>query len=474
MPPVRLAPDTWQRGRRARVRARLTTLSAGLAVVVLVAALVGLTVVAPGGRAERAAGGDRGGPGDAGAVPAALDLPWMWQATVQDDPPGRARVLFGGSAQFGLHGTDLVDSEGKLAVVGAGRTTRMLLYGGVDTITAGEDVLLSPDGARVAQGFLENSGTSDDGLVVTDLATGRSVAYPGTQGTGCCEPVAWAPDGRALLAMQLRDDVVYDATGLGMQPARYVWLDLTTGATTPLGGYTNSQGRRTASRGAVAPDGASLVLSEGTTLRMLTTGGAPLWSVDLGPRRYLAGIGAFTPDGARVATVTLDGCLTGCTKAQLAARRWSVGYLDARTGADVAGPALPVVAGSALRALGWTNGRDLVALAYSPYEARPADNSAWNDTGWVETSHVTLLALRPDGTTATLLDPPDGVLNLDVPHDLLAAGRFGGPASHAAMFPARLLFWVPAVLLVVLLAAASAATTMVVRTLRRRMRPRIR
>lgn len=427
VPPARLAEDTWRRGRRARRRARVRTVAAVGLVTALVAVIIPLWT---GGRAPARTG-------DGGDwVPAELALPWMWQATVRQDPPGRASVLFGGDT-IGLRGSDIFDSEGKLAVVGRGGKTRMLLYSGIDSIAAGEDVLLSPDGRRVAQSFLEDPDVSTDGLIVTDLANGRSTTVRGTSGPGCCVPVAWAPDGASILATQASEDIAW-VDNRGQQRMRFVLVDLTTGTTMPLGDYQLGQYVRSASRGAFAPDGRRMAITEGTTVRLLDRAGATVWSRDLGPRRYLAGVGAFSPDGARIATVTLDGCLDGCDEAALAARRWAFGYLDARTGADVSGPGLAPVTGSAVRALGWSQGGSLVALRYTPeHDAHKTTPVGWNDTGWYETGHITLIALGPDGSVATLLDPPDGVLTMDVAADLLAAGRFGGPASSASILPAR-------------------------------------
>src|SRR5690606_22765311 len=124
---------------------------------------------------------------------------------------------------------------------------------------------------------------------------------------------------------------------------RFVLLDLVTGTSTVLSDYLSFHELRAASQGAFAPDGAHLVLSEGSTVRMVDRNGETLWSRDLGPRRHLAGVGAFTPDGTRIVTVTLDGCLDHCDEAALAARRWTFGYLDAATGADASGPTLPPV-----------------------------------------------------------------------------------------------------------------------------------
>jgi len=432
MPTARLTPDVWRRGRQARRRGLLMrSVVAGLAILLVALALpwaVSRSQPAPWTPAD---GGD--------AVPAKLHLPWMWQATVQMDPPGAASVLFGGDS-IGLHGTDLFDSEGKLAVVGRRGDYRMLLYSGMDSIAAGESALLSPDGSRVAQEFLEGSGLNQNaGLVIIDLTTGESEGYGMTREGICCGPVAWAPDGGSLVVDILGDDLIYDQyTGIGMRPRRLALLDLATGSLTPLSEYRPAQNVRTASRAAFSPDGQLIALTEGNTVRLVDRTGSVRWSTDLGDRTHLAGVGAFTRDGAQIATVTLDGCLNECDRAALAARRWSVGFLDTRTGTPTAGPRLEPVTGMAIRALGWSQGRDLVILRYEPeQDARKTRNREWNDTGWSETGHVTLVALAPDGSTRVLIDPPDSVLTMDVAHDLLEAGRFGGPSPTAAMFPAR-------------------------------------
>jgi hypothetical protein len=462
MPSARLTPDVWRRGRQARRRGLLVR-AALVAVVVGVAAFLLPWSLTRALHQQAADGG--------AAVPATLSLPWMWQATVQMDPPGEASVLFGGDT-IGLRGIDLFDSEGKIAVMGRGGDYRMLLYAGFDSVAAGEDVLLSPDGTRVAQQFLVGSGFDDNGgMVVVDLATGKSTQYRGGQ-PGCCAPVAWAPDGASMVATILGDSMVTDPeTGIMMAPHRLVLLDLRTDTIIPLGEFRPAQDVRTASRAAFSPDGKRIAVTEGTTLRLMDLRGSTLWSVDLGERRYLAGVGAFSADGTRIATVALDGCLDECDERALAERSWSVGYLDAATGRPVPGASFATVTGMAVRALGWSNGRDLVVLRYLPEAgAHKTRSQRWNDTGWYETGHITLLALAPDGSTRTLLDPPDGVLTMDVARDLLEAGRFGGPSSSASIFPARGIIWVMAPPLACLVAVAAVVTMIIVRIVRGRRR----
>ncbi|MEV6302839.1 WD40 repeat domain-containing protein [Actinoplanes sp. NPDC051861] len=369
-------------------------------------------------------------------VPGGLTLPWMWQATVRMDPPGQVSVLAGGDT-IGFQGTDIFDSEGKVAAVGRDGRYRTLLYAGKNSIIAGEEVLLSPDGRRVAQEFLEDSTASGTGLDIVDLSTGRSTLYGGGLPDGrCCIPVAWAPDGRSLL-VETYDTAPADSVD---PKIRLGLLDLATDRVVTFGAsHPAWVNVRTASRGAFAPDGQRIAITEGDTIRLVDRAGTTVWSTKLPPNRYLAGAGAFSADGTRIAIADLDGCVRDCDFAALGRRRWTVSYLDAATGQPAGGPGLAAVTGSAIRALGWSQGRDLVILRYSPEEgaAREPTNGYWNDTGWEETGHVTLMALEPGGGTRTLLDPPDGVLTMDVARDLLEAGRFGGPVPRAEPFPAR-------------------------------------
>ena len=54
-----------------------------------------------------------------------------------------------------------------------------------------------------------------------------------------------------------------------------------------------------------------------------------------------------------------------------------------------------------------------------------------------------LLAMRPGGGTARLIQPEHvQIWDIDVAHDLLVDGRFGGPSPGPAAFPAaRWLYW---------------------------------
>ncbi|GLI02503.1 WD40 repeat domain-containing protein [Phytohabitans aurantiacus] len=436
MPPAPARDDLWRRGRRQRRRDRLAV-AAGVAV-----AAVAVLFAVPGLLA-RPAPMEVGGGTD--AVPSTVYLPWMWQATVRQDPRGPASMLVSGDS-IGLRGPDPVDHEGKIAVIGRDGSYRMLLSGGSERV-AGEGSILSPDGRYVAQDHL--SGERDGYVLVTDLTNGKTKRYEGPAGAECCAiPVAWRPDGGALVLAELYrvdSDRADPVSGIYLQPGRLVQLDLKTGATRPLLPFDNFSNVRTASLAAYSPDGSRIAVAVDQRLRLLdaATGGT-LWTAELGERRYLAGPGAFTADGRRIATVSLDGCLNDCDTARLASRQWRVGYLDAGSGADTTGPAMPPVTAMAVRALGWRQGTDLVAVAYGPEErVRKEAASGWNDTGFWEVGDASLVALRPDDTVETLIDPPDAVLSMDVARDLLEAGRFGGEAKEPDIFPARRIIIVP-------------------------------
>jgi hypothetical protein len=384
---------------------------------------------------QPAAGGD--------AVPAHLYHPWMWQATVQQAPAGPASVLFSGAGSVGLRGSDIFDHEGKVAVVGRDGSYRMLLYGGRETV-AGEEVQLSPDGRYVAQDFVDEPVITG-WIAVTDLTTGRSRSFRGPDDATCCaRPVAWSRDGHSLLAVSYDGGVpnTFDpVTHMGIQPARLTLLDLTSGAVRPLLDLGDLNKLRTASLAAFSPDGQHIAVTVGDQIRLIDTTGKVEWTASMGPRRYLGGVGAFTPDGRRITVLTLDGCQDKCDRAALGARRWRFGYLDAATGVDSTGPVPAPVTAMAVRMMGWRYGTDVVAMTYRPEPDASSDGG--NDTDFWAVGGVKLVALRADGATEVLLDPPDHVVGMDVAQDLLEAGRFGGPAREPTALPARPLILLP-------------------------------
>nr|BFE63278.1 hypothetical protein GCM10020063_078040 [Dactylosporangium thailandense] len=445
MPPARLPEDLWRRGRRERYRDRVLA-GAGAAIAAL---LVGAVAVLPGlGRDTRPAAG-------VPAVPGQVELPYPWQQTVQGAPAGAASVLFGGGSALG---TDPFESEGgKLAVVGRAGAYRVLRYPS-DGVRAGIDVRLSPDGTRVAQ-------PADEGgwLTVTDLRTGRARTFDTATHTCCGTVVAWRPDGEALLTRHRA------AHGDSVQ---YHLLHLSTAAETPLGDPFDDTAAATSWSGAFAPDGGRVVVAQptadGTTLDAYDAQGNRLWRHPISPGVRLAGAGAWTPDGTRIALLTLDGCAEACDTASLAARTWHVSYLDAATGADAAGPALPPLTGLAVRALGWHD-TELVAVVSDPEPGDGALDAGFDDGGWAITGHVRVAVVAPGGVR-TVLDPPPEVSSIDVAPDLVAAGAFGGPHTDAAVLPIR---WAPLLQLGALLLIPIGGLALLTRWLVRRHRRQV-
>ncbi|WP_432837725.1 hypothetical protein [Dactylosporangium sp. CA-092794] len=436
----------------------------GKTIAVVVAALLCATAAAaPGVHAEPQPA--QGGP----VIPRSVELPYLWQATVDMAPPGPATVLFGGDS-WGLGSDPFEEDGGKLAVAGRNGAYRMLRYPD-EGIRAGQDVRLSPDGNLVAQSVL--TGGPAGWLVVTDLRTGRGRGY-GVGPSACCfEVAAWRPDSGAVLVLHRTGSVVLGGVGQTEgPPAQYVLVDLAGGALVPVDDVFVRDPVASAWVAAFAPDGRGFVATRpaaggGTELRGYDAAGQRLWSRDLGDRRRLAGAGAYTPDGSAVALLSVDGCADTkeCDHDQLAARRWQVSYVDAATGADREGPALPAVTGPAVRALGW-HGDTLVVVQY---ELEDDIRQEPDDTGWAETRHVRVLALRPDGTAGVVLDPPAGVSSIDIAQDLLGDGRFGGPVPAPAALPAR---WSVvaqgALFLLVPVLLATAAAVVILRAIRRR------
>jgi len=368
------------------------------------------------------------------AVPSRIHPPLLAQGTAVSSPAGPAAVIATGPG--GFDAGDLFGGYDDRAVVvgtrGSYRTVRHL--NGFD---AGESVLLSPDGRRVAGDWgLESSwrdGLGDAATTVVDLSSGRVLAYRAGV------PVAWFPDGSRLLT----------TTG-----ALHV-LDLATGAVTDLGiPHAPTNGAAVA----LSPDGRRAVVQSWPTLSVLDLDTRQLRTLAvLDERRTLAGPGAWTADG-RIATWRCTPSCRNVPRVDLA-----LSYLDAGSGTDVDGPAVRLDGVAGARLLGHRRDGDALVVRYRD-TATPVDSTppllGQPDVTAPPTGHPEVVALRPAGATV-LVRLPEAADRVDLARDLFE--RFGADPPSA---PARLLDWMrphTGALLLLLLGAALVHTRRVIR-----------
>jgi len=352
------------------------------------------------------------------AVPRSIDLPWHWQASVQQDPPGPAAVVAT---------TD--DQAGSTQVVGRNGVYRAV-YPSAGQWRAGRNVQLSPDGRYLALSYLQDPASAGRGPTIVDLTTGQSrvVSANGLAAHQELAVLAWRPDGGALLLAAV--------TG---PTARLELLSLGTGTVTTLA----EMGVPDEWRVAFSPQGDRVSFVDRGSLRLVDASGAALWSVPLSGGRQLAGGGAFTPDGRLIALVETLPCAQPCTGAP----SWTVTYVDSADGTDARGPALPAIVGSRVRAIGWTtDGGGTPALVVVRYLPRPRPPAVQGPDGQLiappadgdiddSTGPADLYALAPGAPATLLLDAPYEVTDLDVAADLVRAGRFQGSPSMPSLLP---------------------------------------
>ncbi|WP_146247371.1 TolB family protein [Micromonospora arborensis] len=392
-----------------------------IATFIAAAAIIFVAVQTPGwlaGRRDTA-------PAD--VVPSRVQDPWLWQATVGQHPVGPASMLF-----FTAH-TRYFESTG--VVVGRDGGYRLLPIN-----LAEAPGLLSPDGRwylRPGVGSLVDLRTGDE----------RRTHQPGLN------PLAWSPDGKLVLASKSNDDdvITYGPDNQQLndpsKPDDLLTFDPRAGTqrVLPVGTFASHTSGAWSPDGSLlavvgSPDPAAEIAERQRLVVADPAGGGVRWQVDLGERRMLAGRGAWSPDGRRIALLAYDGCPTmRCADtAELLRRSWRIEFLDAATGNPV-GDALPVP-GSAVELIGWQNG-DPVVERQSP----EADH---------EKRRTDLAAIGVRGQERVLLTAPNGVSDIEVPGDLLNRAAFGGPEPRPSPFAAPP--WLYAVLAVPLLFAVLA------------------
>ncbi|MGC9669351.1 hypothetical protein ACNTMW_22695 [Planosporangium sp. 12N6] len=424
-----LPTDLWRRGRRRHRRRIAAALTATATLAVVVA--VPLTWLGPA--PERVEPAE-----PPGAAPSVVYPPMPWQRTVQQAPAGRAALIVSGEGAF--RGSDLFGYEGRTVVVS--RAGRYRLVNGAHEGEVGDEFQLSPDGRYLAApGPVDGTdGLGWDATSLVDLTTGRVRGYPGGI------PVAWAPDGRHLLIQ-------------GFQHGPLAMLDIGSGAVRRLDatGIPEVRGRFTA----FAPDGGRVVVGVGGSLYVADVAtGTTRKLVDLGRRYRLAGPGAWTADGRIAVWEAVAGCEDDCELPYPGTGEFRLRFLDAGSGADVAGTGLDQVRGQFPRLLGWQRDGDAVVETYRPAPPQASAPAA---------ASLEVVALRPGGGRAVLVRLPADAHHVDVARDLLAEGRFGGAPPSTGD---RLSDWLGGLAGRLAVLAAIVAGVVGVVVLRRRIRDR--
>ena len=322
------------------------------------ATVLGLVFAGSGGAAWA-------GPG--ASLPRRIGRPAVLTSTVAESPPGAVAVAFSGAGE-------------RMAVVGAATDSYRWVAGGRAGLTA----QLSPDGRRLAAAA---------GIV--DLSSGATQPYP-VAGV----PQAWSPDGTRL--------------ALITAAAKLVLLDVAAGRVTPVADLDPAR-RLDGWAVAFAPDGSRLAYQTGDAIVTVGPDGAAVSRFAVPDGGWLAGKGAWTPDGTGLLIASRASCRCGTGYPV----RWTLQPVDAGSGAD-AGPAMTFAGLYAVRALGWVAADRLAVAAYTAAEGTTGLPDRPDLAG---VGSVRLLRVET-GSSATVLLSGDeaGARTLDVPDQVLASG----------------------------------------------------
>ncbi|GHJ52340.1 hypothetical protein Nm8I071_16470 [Nonomuraea sp. TT08I-71] len=381
-----------------RTRRRM---AAAVAAVLVLVALVPLAV-RDGGPATIAPAGV-----DGPALPDRIGLPGFGSLRATDRPRlGPASVVFSGQAR-GL--TGLIDENGTVGIVGADADRYRTWTVGHEA-PAGEQVLLSPDGRRLA---VPAGSWEHPRIDLVDLVDGtvRRVPSP-REGSTLTEPAGWAPDGTAL--------VVRDTTPANPEGSAYVntlsLVRLDTGRAVRL--LETEQLPIFGTPVAFSADGSRLAFQVGDKVLVTAVDGQSISSFPLPPESGLAGKGAWLPDGT-LAAASRDPDTT----------RWRLRRVDPASGRDLGLLALPAVDGvTTIRLLGWWPDGSALVVGYRPDPDSPErfDGPVDMDqrTVYPNVQTIRVLGLAPGAAApATLLTAPDQVLAIDVADAVVRAGR---------------------------------------------------
>jgi hypothetical protein len=378
------------------------------------------------------------------AVPRSIELPWRWQASVDEDPPGPASVVATADqpslddAELAATADDRGDAAHQIEVVGRNGVYRAI-YPTAGRWQAGRNVHLSPDGRYLALAYLDDPTTTRQGPTLVDLTSGevRVLRTAGLPARSELIVLGWSPDGGALLLASV--------TGAN---ARVSLLELAGGAPRTLA-QVSAEADPRQWRVAFSPDGRRIAFAAHGALHLVDDRGEQLWTVPLTEGRLLAGSAAFTPDGSRIALVRPMPCRDVCAGAP----PWVVTYVDSANGRASRGPELPPLEAAAVRAVGWSPREDgtsaLVVVRYlpeppaAPTYGGPAGGGA-HETPAPESpadarpgvaGPADLYELATGHPPRLLLDAPYEVTDLDVAADLVRAGRFEGAPTTPSLLP---------------------------------------
>ncbi|MGQ7295933.1 hypothetical protein [Quadrisphaera sp. KR29] len=220
------------------------------------------------------------------------DLPAYSYLTqsVSTSPPGPAVAVYRQGT-----GAELADVP-QAVVVGAGGSVRRLdLAEGRGTFLQGSpsSFLLSPDGTHVASGRYDDAGRAD--VAVQDLSTGE-VTTTGSLGHPSAHPVAWSPDGTAVLvALEPLPWLAPGDQPVPVVPDRLALVSLDGGLLPLPVGVPAGAGQV-----AWAPDGRDLVV-QGPERQLSVVDVVTGRSRPTGTSADLAGPQPWSPDGALLA-----------------------------------------------------------------------------------------------------------------------------------------------------------------------------
>ncbi|MGW2624863.1 hypothetical protein [Micromonospora taraxaci] len=338
------------------------------------------------------------------ALPDHIALPPIGTLHVTDRPRlGAASVIFDGPAPR-LHGWNDVNVVG---VVGADSDRYRIMRMGGESL-AGRAVHLSPDGRYVAR---PDGDQDDPGVEVVDLVTGRTQRFTSNVDSSVWStPVGWSADGRSL--------VVTDDVPVAFEGATYTTV---LSAVTLAGNRwtrlaATAQEAHVGSTVAAAPG--RLAYQYGRTVAVTDLAGRELSSFVLPDGTWLAGKGAWRPDGTNL-TLAARGTTT---------TEWTLRQVDPASGRDVGPLALPAVSGVvSIRLLGWAPDGSALVAAYLPDPVAPdlpLEEQSNPPTSDQRVRTVRVLALTPGATAPrTVLTAPDQVIAVDVADEVIRSGR---------------------------------------------------